>query len=214
MDGKILWGSILTERRRLLWPCGKPIYKLHNPDQEIIVRKTIVARMFGLVFPAVGAGNPPNIPDNGAMPDQSGLGNAVLGMNPFQETGYNAATNTSGFTLAAAQITGAAQNFLNLTGTLTAAANAQLPTVPYAHGRGRVLVPEPDERHHARQFGAADRCASSGSRLEDRDGTGSVRRSGCAALPRARRSARCLIRGSGRCSGVGRRAAVAGSPRM
>ncbi|QTD88890.1 hypothetical protein [Burkholderia anthina] len=93
------------------------------------MRKTILARLVGLVFPAVGAGNPPNIPDNGAMPDQIGLANAVLGMNPFQETGYNAATNTTGFTLAAAQIAGAAQNFLNLTGTLAAAANAQLPTV-------------------------------------------------------------------------------------
>ncbi|WP_158683428.1 hypothetical protein [Burkholderia sp. BE12] len=93
------------------------------------MRKTILAHLIGLVFPAVGAGNPPNIPDNGAMPDQIGLANAVLGMNPFQETGYNVAANTSGFTLGAAQIAGAAQNFLNLTGTLGAGANAQLPTV-------------------------------------------------------------------------------------
>ncbi|MGR3910008.1 hypothetical protein Q3A80_23485 [Burkholderia sp. SR8] len=92
------------------------------------MRKTILARLVGLVFPAIGAGNPPSIPDNGAMPDQIGLYNAVLGMNPFQETSYNSATNTSGFTLAAAQIAGAAQNFLNLTGTLAAGANAQLPT--------------------------------------------------------------------------------------
>jgi hypothetical protein len=102
---------------------------VRNPDQEIIVRKTILDRLLGLVFPAIGAGNPPSIPDNGAMPDQIGLYNAVLGMNPFQETGYNAASNTSGFTLSATQISGAAQNFLNLTGTLAAGANAQLPTV-------------------------------------------------------------------------------------
>jgi hypothetical protein len=102
---------------------------LRNSDQEITVRKTILARLIGFIFPAIGAGNPPNIPDNGSMPDQIGLANAVLGMNPFQETGYNAATNTTGFTLAGSQIAGAAQNFLNLTGTLGAAANAQLPTV-------------------------------------------------------------------------------------
>ncbi|RQN37362.1 hypothetical protein [Paraburkholderia tropica] len=93
------------------------------------MRKTILANLIGLIFPAVGAGNTPNIPDNGSMPDQIGLVNAILGMNPFQETGYNAATNTAAFTLTAQQIAGAAQNFLNLTGTLTAAANAQLPTV-------------------------------------------------------------------------------------
>ncbi|HDR9243664.1 TPA: hypothetical protein QDB49_001211 [Burkholderia vietnamiensis] len=93
------------------------------------MRKTVLARLLGLIFPAVGAGNPPSIPDNGAMPDQIGLYNAVLGMNPFQETGYNVAANTSGFTLSAAQVSGAAQNFLNLTGTLGAGANAQLPTV-------------------------------------------------------------------------------------
>ncbi|WP_017776688.1 hypothetical protein [Paraburkholderia kururiensis] len=93
------------------------------------MRKSLLARLIGLIFPAIGAGNPPSIPDNGAMPDQIGLYNAVLGMNPFQETGYNAATNTAGFTLAGSQIAGAAQNFLNLTGTLAGAANAQLPTV-------------------------------------------------------------------------------------
>lgn len=108
---------------------GKPHYKLRNPDQEIIVRKTILARLIGYIFPAVGAGNTPQIADNGSMPDQISLVNAVLGMNPFQETGYNAAANTTGFTLTPQQVAGAAQNFLNLTGTLGAAANAQLPTV-------------------------------------------------------------------------------------
>lgn len=93
------------------------------------MRKTFLARLIGLIFPAIGAGNTPNIPDNGAMPDQIGLVNAILGMNPFQETGYNVAANTAGFTLAGSQIAGAAQNFLNLTGALGAAANAQLPTV-------------------------------------------------------------------------------------
>ena len=93
------------------------------------MRKSILARLIGLIFPAVGAGNTPVVPDNGAVPDQIGLVNAILGMNPFQETGYNAATNTTGFTLAAQQVSGAAQNYLNLTGTLAAGANAQMPTV-------------------------------------------------------------------------------------
>ncbi|PXX15856.1 hypothetical protein C7399_109191 [Paraburkholderia tropica] len=93
------------------------------------MRKTLLARLLDLIFPAVGAGNTPQIADNGSIPDQISLVNAVLGMNPFQETGFNVATNTAAFTLTAQQIAGAAQNFLNLTGTLTAAANAQLPTV-------------------------------------------------------------------------------------
>ncbi|MFB9123295.1 hypothetical protein E2553_00235 [Paraburkholderia dipogonis] len=93
------------------------------------MRKTILAKLLGFLFPEIGAGNTPNVPDNGALPDQIGLVNAILGMNPFQETGYNAATNTTGFTAAPQQISGAAQNFLNLTGTLGAAANMQLPTV-------------------------------------------------------------------------------------
>lgn len=93
------------------------------------MRKTIPAKLIGFLFPAIGAGNTPNVPDNGSMPDQIGLINAILGMNPFQETGYNAAANMAGFTAAPQQIAGAAQNFLNLTGTLVGAANMQLPTV-------------------------------------------------------------------------------------
>ena len=93
------------------------------------MRKTILSRLIAVLFPAIGPGNNPQVPFNGALPDQAGLPAAILGMNPFQETAYNVATNTTGFTLAGGPVGGAAQNFLNLTGTLAAGANAQLPTV-------------------------------------------------------------------------------------
>lgn len=93
------------------------------------MRKTCIARSIGYLFPAVGAGNTPVIPDNGALPDQVGLVNAILGINPLQEVIYNAATNTSSFTLTGQQISGAAQNYLGLTGALAAAGALTLPTV-------------------------------------------------------------------------------------
>jgi len=93
------------------------------------VRKTRLARLIALLFPGVGAGVRPVVPNNGTVPDPDGLIAAIHGMNPFQANGYNAAANTTGFTLAGNQIAGAENNFLNLTGALTAAANVQLPTV-------------------------------------------------------------------------------------
>ncbi|MFT4068936.1 hypothetical protein [Paraburkholderia sp.] len=90
--------------------------------------KTRLASLIGLIFPAVGAGNTPNVPDNGALPDQLGLVNAILGMNPFQETGYFADAATASKTLTAQEMCGAAQNFLAFTGTFGAAGAITLPT--------------------------------------------------------------------------------------
>jgi len=94
------------------------------------VKKTTLAAMIGSLFPGViGPGNNPNVPFNGALPDQSGLNAAILNINPFQETNLNTAANTTGFTATATQIAGAAQNVLILSGTLGAGAALTLPTV-------------------------------------------------------------------------------------
>lgn len=93
------------------------------------MRKNRIAALMGLVFPAIGPGQNPNLTMNGAVPDQIGLSNAILGINPFQEVVYNAAANTTAFTASGTQISGAAQVYLNLTGTLGAGAALTLPTV-------------------------------------------------------------------------------------
>ena len=84
--------------------------------------------MLELLFPGI-AGATPNIPDNGAMPDQVGLITALQGINPWPATAYNAATNTTGFTATQQQIMSAQDTVLNLTGTLGAGAALTLPTV-------------------------------------------------------------------------------------
>jgi hypothetical protein len=111
-----------------LTPSGN-ISKNALSSQENIVRKTRLAALIGLLFPTIGPGQIPVIPDNGAIPDQIGLVNAILGINPFQEVIYNAASNTTAFTATGQQISGAAQVYLNLTGTLGAGAALTLPTV-------------------------------------------------------------------------------------
>ena len=84
--------------------------------------------MLELLCPGI-AGATPNIPDNGAMPDQVGLITALQGINPWPATAYNAATNTTGFTATQQQIMSAQDTVLNLTGTLGAGAALTLPTV-------------------------------------------------------------------------------------
>jgi hypothetical protein len=94
------------------------------------VKKTTLAALIGSIFPGIiGPGNNPTIPALGAMPDIGQLGAAILSVNPFQETNYNVAANTAAFTLTGPQISGAAQNFLNLSGVLGAGAALTLPTV-------------------------------------------------------------------------------------
>lgn len=94
------------------------------------MKKTTLAALIGSIFPGIiGPGNLPPVPALGAMPDISQLGAAILAVNPLQETNYNVATNVAAFTATGPQISGAAQNFLNLSGTLTAAIALTLPTV-------------------------------------------------------------------------------------
>jgi hypothetical protein len=92
------------------------------------VRKIRLAELIGALFPAI-QGQTPVIADNGSMPDQVSLINAILSANPWQAAIYNAAANTTGFTATQSQIMGAEQTYLELTGTIGAGAALTLPTV-------------------------------------------------------------------------------------
>jgi hypothetical protein len=96
--------------------------------QESIVRKTFLARLVGLAFPAI-AGATPSVPDIGAMPDQAGLLNALLGINPWPATSYNAAANISSFTATPQQVMSGQDTVLALTGTASAGVALTLPAV-------------------------------------------------------------------------------------
>lgn len=89
--------------------------------------KKRLAAAIASIFPGI-QGQTPVIADNGAMPDQISLINAILAINPWQAAIYNAATNTTGFTASQSQIMGAESTVLNITGTLGAGAALTLPT--------------------------------------------------------------------------------------
>lgn len=91
--------------------------------------KTRIAQALAALFPGIGPGQTPSLVMNGAVADQVGLVNAIVGINPFQEVIYNTAANTTAFTLTGTQISGAAQCYMNLTGTLGAGQALTLPTV-------------------------------------------------------------------------------------
>ena len=91
--------------------------------------KTRIAAALAALYPGVGPGQTPSLVMNGALVDQTGLTNAILGINPFQEAIVNTATNTTAFTASASQISGAAQTFFLLTGTLGSGQALTLPTV-------------------------------------------------------------------------------------
>jgi hypothetical protein len=92
------------------------------------VRKLRLAELIGSLFPAI-QGQTPVIADNGSMPDQISLINALISVNPWPATAYNAAANTTGFTATQQQIMAGEQTYLNLSGTLGAGAALTLPTV-------------------------------------------------------------------------------------
>ena len=91
------------------------------------MRKTRIAELIGFLFPAI-QGALPAIPDNGSMPDQVGLINALLSVNPWPATAYNAPANTGAFTATQSQIMAAESTVLNVA-ALTGAAAITLPTV-------------------------------------------------------------------------------------
>ena len=90
------------------------------------MRKTRLAALFSALFPGI-QGALPVIPDNGSMPDQVGLINALLAVNPWPATAYNAPANTGAFTATQSQIMAAESTVLNVS-ALTGAAAITLPT--------------------------------------------------------------------------------------
>jgi hypothetical protein len=91
------------------------------------VRKNRLAVMIGMLFPAI-QGQTPVIADNGSMPDQISLINALISVNPWPATAYNVATNTTAFTATQQQIFAAEQTYL-LINSLSGGAAVTLPTV-------------------------------------------------------------------------------------
>lgn len=92
------------------------------------MRKLRLAELIGLLFPAI-QGQTPTLSDNGSMPDQIGLINALISVNPWPATAFNAATNTTSFSLTQQQVFSAEQCYLSLTGTAGAGLVLTLPTV-------------------------------------------------------------------------------------
>jgi hypothetical protein len=101
-------------------------YNRRKPIQEHIVRKTRLAEMIGALFPAI-QGATPVIADNGSMPDQISLINALISVNPWPATAYNLDVHTGAFTATQQQIMAAEQTYLAL--SITGAAAVTLPTV-------------------------------------------------------------------------------------
>ena len=93
------------------------------------MRKTCLSALIGALYPGVQGQSPVITPVLGALPDVAGIQAAILGINPWQATIFNAATNTTGFTATQSQIMGAEFTVLNLSGTLGAGAALTLPTV-------------------------------------------------------------------------------------
>jgi len=90
------------------------------------VRKIRLAELIGKLFPGI-QGALPVIPDNGSMPDQAGLINAIISANPFPATAYNVYAGTGAVTLTQQQTMSAEVNALAITG-ITAGAAITLPT--------------------------------------------------------------------------------------
>ena len=91
------------------------------------MRKLRLAELIGSLFPAI-QGQTPVISDNGSMPDQIGLINALISVNPWPATAYNVAANTTAFTATQQQVMAAEQTYLLIT-SLGACAAVTLPTV-------------------------------------------------------------------------------------
>jgi hypothetical protein len=85
-----------------------------------------LAELIGSLFPSI-QGALPVIPDNGALPDQVGLINALLAVNPWPATAYNVYAGTGATTLTQSQTMAAEVTVLAIT-SLTGAAAITLPT--------------------------------------------------------------------------------------
>jgi hypothetical protein len=90
------------------------------------VRKIRLAELIGKLFCGI-QGALPSIPDNGSMPDQVGLINAIISANPFPATAYNVYAGTGATTLTQQQTMSAEVNVLSIT-SLSAGAAITMPT--------------------------------------------------------------------------------------
>lgn len=91
------------------------------------MRKLRLAELIGSLFPAI-QGQVPVIADNGSMPDQISLINAITSQNPWPATAYNVYAGTGATTLTQQQTMAAEQSYLLISG-ITAGAAITLPTV-------------------------------------------------------------------------------------
>ena len=91
------------------------------------MRKIRLAELIGSLFPAI-QGQTPIIADNGSMPDQISLINAITSQNPWPATAYNVYAGTGATTLSQQQTMAAEQSYL-LISSLSAGAAITLPTV-------------------------------------------------------------------------------------
>lgn len=90
------------------------------------MRKIRLAELIGKLFPSI-QGALPVIPDNGALPDQIGLINAIIASNPWPATAYNVYAGTGATTLTQSQTMGAEFTVLAIT-SISAGAAITLPT--------------------------------------------------------------------------------------
>ena len=91
------------------------------------LRKHRIALLISSICAGIAGANV-TLPFNGAMPDQAGLINTLNGINPFMQTAYSNNTATAAATLLGATIGDGQNNYVNMTGTLAAAAALTLPT--------------------------------------------------------------------------------------
>lgn len=90
------------------------------------MRKNRLAEVIGTLYPGI-QGALPVIPDNGSMPDQIGLINALLAVNPWPATAFNTYAGTGAVTLTQSQVMAAESTVLAVT-SLSAGAALTLPT--------------------------------------------------------------------------------------
>jgi hypothetical protein len=80
------------------------------------MKQKSLAAMIGSLFPGI-AGGAVSFTPVGAMPDQASLTTALQGINPFAATVFNAIATASPVTLTGAQMAGAQDSIINMTGT-------------------------------------------------------------------------------------------------
>jgi hypothetical protein len=95
--------------------------------KECTVKKTKLASIIGLLFPAI-AGAQVSVAFNGAQPDQGSLVGAMNGINPVPVSTFNAVSTNTPATLTGNQIAGGEASYVNMTAALGGAGTLNTPT--------------------------------------------------------------------------------------